>query len=154
MDEKSSQTSEMAVKISEKRSELALEQAFMPKKRRSMRDYTAEWPMYDDTVLCCIFESQNVPKSWLFWRMLKLLNIERLNFKQYLDFDSVAHTNVCLSASTHASTRHMIKQLILHARHMIQTAVIRLSHTVLSRKRAHYGMWAHPPIVTQFPAKV
>ena len=63
MDEKSSQTSEMAVKISEKRSELALERALMPTKRRRTCDYAAEWPMYNGTVLCRLFESQNVPKS-------------------------------------------------------------------------------------------
>ena len=61
MDENSNQTSEMAVKISEKRSELALERALMPTKRTL--DYAAEWPMYDGTVLCRLFESQNVAKS-------------------------------------------------------------------------------------------
>ena len=62
VDKKSSQTSEMAVKISEKHSEIALERALTSMRRRT-RDYTAEWPMYNDTVLCCLFESQNVPKS-------------------------------------------------------------------------------------------
>ena len=52
MNEKSSQTSEMAVKISEKCSELALEWALMPTKRRRTRDYAAKLPMYDGTVLC------------------------------------------------------------------------------------------------------
>ena len=61
----SSQTSEMAVKILEKRFELALERALMPTKRRRTRYYAAEWPMYmyDGKVLCRLFESQNVPKS-------------------------------------------------------------------------------------------
>ena len=63
MDGKSSQTSEMAVKISEKHSELALERALMPTKRRRTLDYAADWPMYDGTVQCRLFESQNVPKS-------------------------------------------------------------------------------------------
>ena len=56
--------SEMAVKISEKHSELALKRALMPTKRRRTRDYVyaAEWSMYDGIVLCRIFESQNVPK--------------------------------------------------------------------------------------------
>ena len=63
MDENSSQTSEMAVKISQKRSELALGRTLMPTKRRT-RDYAAEWPMYNGTVLHRLFESQNaVPKS-------------------------------------------------------------------------------------------
>ena len=42
VNEKSSQTSEMAVKISEKRSELALERALKPMKRRRTRDYAAD----------------------------------------------------------------------------------------------------------------
>ena len=84
MDEKSSQTNEMAIKISEKRSELVSERAFMPTKRsrtlvsrarcsggeerlaretRRTYNYAAEWPMYNGTVLCRLFESQNVPKS-------------------------------------------------------------------------------------------
>ena len=45
--------------ISEKRSELALERVLMPTKRRT-RDYATESP----TVLCTLYESQNVPKSW------------------------------------------------------------------------------------------
>ena len=113
MDEKSSQTSEMTVKISEKRSELALERVLMPTKRRRMCDYAIESPTYDGTVLCRIFESQNVAKSCFFCRTLALdlLNIERLNFKQYLDFDSpslLIQSRICSSASAHASTRHMI----------------------------------------------
>ena len=60
MDEKS-QTSEMTIKISEKRSELTLERVLMLTKRRRTCDYAAEWPMYDGTVLCRLFESQNVP---------------------------------------------------------------------------------------------
>ena len=51
----------MAVKISEKHSELVLEPALVPTKRMK-HDYAAEWPMYDGTVLCRPFESQNVPK--------------------------------------------------------------------------------------------
>ena len=42
MDEKSSQTSEMTIKISEKHSELTLERVLMPTKRRRMRDYAAK----------------------------------------------------------------------------------------------------------------
>ena len=44
----------MAVKLSEKRSELALERALMPTKRRRMSDYAAESPMYDGTVRFCV----------------------------------------------------------------------------------------------------
>ena len=88
MNKKSSQTSEMAVKISEKRSELALERAVMPTKRRRTRDYAAESPMYDGTVLCRLFEVKMYRKANIFCRMLALLNIDRLNFNQYLNFDS------------------------------------------------------------------
>ena len=56
MKEKSSQTSEMAVKLSEKRSEIALERAVMPTIRRRTRDYAAESPVYDGMVLCRLFE--------------------------------------------------------------------------------------------------
>ena len=81
MNEKSSQTSEMAVKLSEKRSELALERALMPTMRRRTRDYAAESPMYDGTrVLCRLFEVKMYRKANIFCRMLALLNIERLNF--------------------------------------------------------------------------
>ena len=80
MNEKSSQTSEMAVKLSEKRSELALERALMPTTRRRTRDYAAESPMYDGTVLCRLFEVKMYRKANIFCRMLALLNIERLNF--------------------------------------------------------------------------
>ena len=86
MDEKSSQTSEMAVKISEKHSKLALERALMPTKRRRTRDYAAD---YDGTVQCRLYESQNVP---------------------------------CQHAS------HDLAKQLIYASHMIQTAVIRLSH--------------------------
>ena len=51
VNEKSSQTSEMAVKLSEKRSGLALERALMPTMRRRTRDYADESPMYDGTDL-------------------------------------------------------------------------------------------------------
>ena len=75
MNEKSSHTSEMAVKLSEKHSELALERALMPTMRR-MRDYAAESPMYDGTVLCRLFEVKMYRKANIFCRMLALLNIE------------------------------------------------------------------------------
>ena len=111
MNEKSSQTSEMAVKLSEKRSELALERALMPTKRRRTRDYAAESPMYDGTVLCRLFEVKMYRKANIFCRMLALLNIERLNFNQYLNFDSpflLIQLRICSSASARASTCHMI----------------------------------------------
>ena len=60
MDEKSSQTSEMTVKISEKRSELALERA-VGSPQRGGRVTTP--PSRRCTALCRIFESQNVLKS-------------------------------------------------------------------------------------------
>ena len=78
MDEKSSQTSEMTVKISEKRSELALERAWGVHKEKEdawlVRRRVVR--LYDGTALCRIFESQNVLKScflalfakrWLRW---------------------------------------------------------------------------------------
>ena len=105
MNEKSSQTSEMAVKLSEKRSELALERALVPTKRRRTS------PMYDGTVLCRLFEVKMYRKANIFCRMLALLNIERLNFNQYLNFDSpflLIQLRICSSASARASTRHMI----------------------------------------------
>ena len=111
MDEKSSQTSEMAVKISEKRSELALERVLMPTKRRKTQDYATESPTYNGMVLCGLFESQDLPKSCFFYRTLAVLNIERLNFKQYLNFDSpslLIQSRTCSSGRAHASTRHMI----------------------------------------------
>ena len=80
MNEKTSQTSEMAVKLSEKRSKLALERELMPTKRRRTRDYAAESPMYDGTVLCHLFGVKMYRKANIFCRMLALLNIERLNF--------------------------------------------------------------------------
>ena len=79
MNENSGQTSEIAVKLSEKRSELALERALMPTKRRRTRDYAAESPMYDGTVLCCLFEVKMYRKANIFCLMLALLNIERFN---------------------------------------------------------------------------
>ena len=50
-------------------------------------------------------------KAAIFCPMLALLNIERLNFKQYLDFDSpflLIQSRIYSSASAHASTCHMI----------------------------------------------
>ena len=78
----SSQTSEVAVKISEKCSELALERAWgvYEEKGDSLSTPLSRQIMYDGTVLCCLLESQNVSKSCFFCQTLALLNIERLTF--------------------------------------------------------------------------
>ena len=107
----------MAVKLSEKRSELALERVLMPTTRRRTRDYAAESPMYDGTVLCRLFEVKMYRKSNIFCRMLALLNIERLNFKLTARFCSFSCEYAQARALDRASTRHMI-----------QTANIRTSH--------------------------
>ena len=51
--------------ISEKCSELALERALMPTKRRRMRDYATEWPMYDGTVLFHLGKSKCTKSCFL-----------------------------------------------------------------------------------------
>ena len=99
MNEKSSQTSEMAVKLSEKRSEIALERALMPTMRRRTRDYAAESPMYDGTVLCRLFEVKMYRKANIFCRMLALLNIERLNFNHISPSTAHIQLRICSSAS-------------------------------------------------------
>ena len=106
MNEKSSQTSEMAVKLSEKRSELALERALMPTMRRRTRDYAAESPMYDGTVLCRLFEVKMYRKANIFCRMLALPNIERLiisHLRQPVCAHSVANMLKRERSSQHAS---------------------------------------------------
>ena len=89
----------------------------MPTMRRRTRDYAAESPMYDGTVLCRLFEVKMYRKANIFFRMLALLNIERLNFNHISPSTARFCSFSCEYAQARASTRHMI-----------QTANIRTSH--------------------------
>ena len=112
----------------------------MPTMRRRTRDYAAESPMYDGTVLCRLFEVKMYRKANIFCQMLALLNIERLNFNHISPstarFCSFSCEYAHASASARASTRHMIQTANIRTSHdsnssyqgchMIQTAVIRV----------------------------
>ena len=79
----------------------------MPTKRT--RDYDAEWPMYDDTVLCHLFESQSVPKSCSL--LPNVGSAEHRRNELYLEFNSpflLIQSRIRTSASAHTSMRHMI----------------------------------------------
>ena len=76
MDKKSSQTSEMAVKLSKKRSKLALERAWGVKEDARLHRLVVNVQWYiasslgtrlNGTVLCRLFDGQNVPKSCVLW---------------------------------------------------------------------------------------
>ena len=107
MNKKSSQTSEMAVKISEKRSKLALERAFKPTEGRRTRDYVDQCTMVR---LCHLFESQNVLKSCSLF-LPDVGSAERLNLKQNLNFDSpflLVQSCICSTASSCQHVSHDI----------------------------------------------
>ena len=88
--------------------------------------------MYDGTV-CVVF--LNVPKSWLFCRMLELLNIEKLNFKHISTLTAYFYSFSHAYAKHERSCQHVSHDLNSEYTHVtsqvIQTAVIRFSHALI-----------------------